>query len=162
MDTTGKDPAILSTCVKHWRFFACKVGLLLQDRTKFGTAGLFQKTEHAKAVYKLFFIPSPWRPNLTLLRKKCKRDFASKNSTETRKINAAAFELVELRPKQSGYDQKKIDRKKRFKVVPRLFTTHPHSYNNDLRKTLWVTQRCFYSFQMERIKTSLCHPYRLS
>ena len=29
---------------------------------------------------------------------KCRWDFASKNSTETRKINAAAFELVGLRP----------------------------------------------------------------
>ena len=34
MDTIGKGPAILSTCVKRWRFFACKVGFLLQDRTK--------------------------------------------------------------------------------------------------------------------------------
>ena len=34
-----------------------------------------------------------------------------------------------------------------FKVVPRLFTSHPHSYNNDLQTTLWVTQRCFYSFK---------------
>ena len=25
------------------------------------------------------------------------------------------------------------------KVVPRLFTSHPHSYNNDLQTTLWVT-----------------------
>ena len=50
MDTIGKGPAILSTCVKRWRFFACKVGFLLQDRTKFGTAGLFRQTEHAKAV----------------------------------------------------------------------------------------------------------------
>ena len=49
MDTIGKGPAILSTCVKRWRFFACKVGFLLQDRTKFGTAGLFRQTEHAKA-----------------------------------------------------------------------------------------------------------------
>ena len=48
MDTIGKGPAILSTCVKRWRFFACKVGFLLQDRTKFGTAGLFRQTEHAK------------------------------------------------------------------------------------------------------------------
>ena len=30
---------------------------------------------------------------------KCRWDFASKNSIETRKINAAAFELVGLRPK---------------------------------------------------------------
>ena len=50
MDTIGKGPAILSTCVKRWRFFACKVGFLLQDRTKFGTAGLFRQKEHAKAV----------------------------------------------------------------------------------------------------------------
>ena len=50
MDTIGKGPAILSTCVKRWRFFACKVGFLLQDRTKFGTADLFRQTEHAKAV----------------------------------------------------------------------------------------------------------------
>ena len=28
---------------------------------------------------------------------------------------------------------------KRFKVIPRLFTAHPHSYNNDLQTTLWVT-----------------------
>ena len=35
---------------KRWRFFACKVGFLLQDRRKFGTAGLFRQTEHAKAV----------------------------------------------------------------------------------------------------------------
>ena len=69
MDTIGKGPAILSTCVKRWRFFACEVGFLLQDCTKFGTAGLFQLTEHAKAVYELFFILSPWRPFLTLLRK---------------------------------------------------------------------------------------------
>ena len=69
MDTIGKGPAILSTCVKRWRFFACKVGFLLQDRTKFGTAGLFRLTEHAKAVYELFFILSPRRPFFTLLRK---------------------------------------------------------------------------------------------
>ena len=50
MDTIGKGPAILSTCVKRWRFFACKVAFLLQDRTKIGTAGLFRQTEHAKAV----------------------------------------------------------------------------------------------------------------
>ena len=50
MDRIGKGPAILSTCVKRWRFFACKVGFLLQDCTKFGTAGLFRLTEHAKAV----------------------------------------------------------------------------------------------------------------
>ena len=56
MDTIGKGPAILSTCVKRWRFFACKVGFLLQDRTKFSTAGLFQQTEHAKAVHELFYI----------------------------------------------------------------------------------------------------------
>ena len=69
MDTIGKGPAILSSCVKRWRSFACKVGFLLQDRTKFGTAGLFWPTEHAKAVYKLFLILSPRRPTLTLLRK---------------------------------------------------------------------------------------------
>ena len=69
MDTIGKGPAILSTCVKRWRFFACKIGFLLQDRTKFGTAGLFQQTEHAKAVYELLFTLSPRRPILTLLRK---------------------------------------------------------------------------------------------
>ena len=40
-----------------------------------------------------------------------------------------------------------------LKVVPRLFTTHPHSYNNDLRTTLWVTQRCFYTFQTFRRST---------
>ena len=33
-----------STCVKRWRFFVCKVGFLLQDRTKFGTAGHFRQT----------------------------------------------------------------------------------------------------------------------
>ena len=71
MDTIGKGPAILSTCVKRWRFSACKVGFLLQDRTKFGTTGLFRETEHAKAVipYELYFILSPRRPILTLLRK---------------------------------------------------------------------------------------------
>ena len=42
MDIIGKGPAILSTCVKRWCFFACKAGFLLQDRTKFGTAGLFR------------------------------------------------------------------------------------------------------------------------
>ena len=47
MDPIGKGPAILSTCVKCWRFFACKVDFLLQDRTKFGTAGLFRLTEHS-------------------------------------------------------------------------------------------------------------------
>ena len=50
MDTIGNGPAILSTCIKRWRFFACKVGFLLQDRTKFDTAGLFRQTEYAKAV----------------------------------------------------------------------------------------------------------------
>ena len=40
-----------------------------------------------------------------------------------------------------------------FKVVPRLFTTHPHSYNNDLQTMLWVTKRCFYSFQTFRRST---------
>ena len=82
-----------SRLVKRWRFFACKVGFLLQDRTKFGTAGLFRLIEHAKAVYEQSFILSP----------KLKQnagtwwwDFASKYSTETRKINAAAFELVGL------------------------------------------------------------------
>ena len=35
----------------------------------------------------------------TFKKTKCRWDFASKNSTETRKINAAAFELVGLRPK---------------------------------------------------------------
>ena len=69
MDTIGKGPAILSTCVKRWRFFACKVGFLLQDRTKFGTASHFRRTLHAKAEYELFFILSPRRPILTLLRK---------------------------------------------------------------------------------------------
>ena len=69
MDTIGKGPAILSTCVKRWRFFACKVGFLLQDRTKFGTAGLFRQTEHAEAVYEPYFILSPQRPILKLLRK---------------------------------------------------------------------------------------------
>ena len=49
MDTIEKGPAILSTCVKRWRFFACKVGFLLQDRTKFSTGGLFRLTEHAKS-----------------------------------------------------------------------------------------------------------------
>ena len=57
MDTIGKGPAILSTCVKRWRFFACKVGFLLQDRTKFGTAGLFRQTEHAKAVIRTVLYP---------------------------------------------------------------------------------------------------------
>ena len=49
MDTIGKGPAILSTCVKRWRVFACNGGFLLQDRTKFGTAGHFRQTEHAKS-----------------------------------------------------------------------------------------------------------------
>ena len=40
-----------------------------------------------------------------------------------------------------------------FKVVPRLFTSHPHSYNNDLQMTLWVTQRYFYSSQTFRRST---------
>ena len=69
MDTIGKGPAILSTCVKHWCFFACKVGFLLQDRTKFGTDSLFRQTEPAKAVRELYFILSPRRPILTHLRK---------------------------------------------------------------------------------------------
>ena len=30
-----------------------------------------------------------------------------------------------------------------LEVVPRLFTAHPHSYNNDLQTALWVTQRCY-------------------
>ena len=38
-------------------------------------------------------------------------------------------------------------------VVPRLFTSHPHTYNNDLQMTLWVTQRCFHSFQTFRRST---------
>ena len=50
MDTIGKGPAILSTSEKRWRFFACKVGFLLPDRAKFGTAGPFRPIEHAKAV----------------------------------------------------------------------------------------------------------------
>ena len=41
----------------------------------------------------------------------------------------------------------------RFKVVQRLFTSHPHSYNNDLQTTLWVTQRYFYSSQTFRRST---------
>ena len=55
MDTIGKGPAILSTCVKRGRFFACKVGFLLQDRTKFGTPGHFRQILHAKAEYELLF-----------------------------------------------------------------------------------------------------------
>ena len=35
----------------------------------------------------------------------------------------------------------------RVSVFPRLFTSHPHSYNNDLQTTLWVTQRCFIRFK---------------
>ena len=69
-----KGPAILSTCVKRGRFFACKEGFLPQNCTKFGTVGLFRQTEHAKAVYELFFILSPRRPILTLLRKKQKQN----------------------------------------------------------------------------------------
>ena len=69
MDTIGKGPAILSTCVKRWRFFACKVGFLLQDRTKFGTAGLFRQTLHAKAVIRTVLYTLTTRPILTLLRK---------------------------------------------------------------------------------------------
>ena len=69
MDTIGKGPAILSTCVKRWRFLACKVGFLQEGRTNFGTAGLLRQTKHAQAVYELFFILSPRRPILTLLRK---------------------------------------------------------------------------------------------
>ena len=57
MDTIGKGSVILSNCVKHWRVFACKGGVLLH-RTKFGTAGHFRQTERAKAVYELFFIYS--------------------------------------------------------------------------------------------------------
>ena len=49
MDTIGKGPAIFSICGKGWRFFACKVGFLLQDRTKFGTVSHFRQTLHAKA-----------------------------------------------------------------------------------------------------------------
>ena len=45
-----------------------KVGCLLQDRTKFGLAGLFRPTEHPKPVYEMFFIVSPRRPILMLLR----------------------------------------------------------------------------------------------
>ena len=33
-----------------------------------------------------------------------------------------------------------------FKVVPRLFTSHPHSYNNGLQTTLRVTQKIFLFF----------------
>ena len=39
-----------TTCVERWRIFARKGGFLLQYRTKFGTAGLFWQTEHAKAI----------------------------------------------------------------------------------------------------------------
>ena len=42
-----------------------------------------------------------------------------------------------------------------FKVVPWLFTLPPHSYNNDLQTTLWVTQRCSYSFETFRRSTPL-------
>ena len=34
----------------------------------------------------------------------------------------------------------------RYRVIPRLFTSRPHSYNNDLQTTLWVT-KMVYSFQ---------------
>ena len=64
MDIIGEGLAILSTCVKRRRFFACKVGLFLQDRTNFCTAGLLRLTEHAKAVYELFFILPLRRPFL--------------------------------------------------------------------------------------------------
>ena len=40
-----------------------------------------------------------------------------------------------------------------FRVVPRIFTAHHRSYYNDLQTTLWVTQRCFYSFQTFRRST---------
>ena len=69
MDSIGKGPAILSTCVKRWRFFACKVGFLLQGRTKFGTDGLFRQTEHAKAVIRTVLYTLTTATNLTLLRK---------------------------------------------------------------------------------------------
>ena len=39
----------------------------------------------------------------------------------------------------------------RYKVIPRLFTSHPHSYNNDLQTTLWV--KMVYSFQTFRQST---------
>ena len=67
MDTFGKGLSILSTCVKRWRFFGCKLGFLLQGRKKFGTAGLLGQTGPAKAAYTQFFILSPWRPFLTLM-----------------------------------------------------------------------------------------------
>ena len=35
----------------------------------------------------------------------------------------------------------------RFKVVLRLFTSHPHSHCNDLQTTLLETQRCFFLFK---------------
>ena len=41
MDTIEKGPGILSTCVKRLRFFACKVGFLLQDRTNLVRGGHF-------------------------------------------------------------------------------------------------------------------------
>ena len=66
MDTIGKDPAILFICVKRWRFFACKVGFSLQDRTKFGTDGFFRQTKHAKAV--LASNPGPHHLDLLDLR----------------------------------------------------------------------------------------------
>ena len=40
-----------------------------------------------------------------------------------------------------------------FKVVPRLFTSHPLSYNNGLQTTLWVTQKMFLFFQTFRRPT---------
>ena len=100
MDTIGKGPAILSTCVKRWRFFACKVGLLLQDRTKFGTAGLFRQTEHAKAVIRTVLYTLTTATNFNAAASKRKQNAGG---TSLQKIVSKRERLTQTRLSQWDY-----------------------------------------------------------
>ena len=71
MDTIEKGPAILSTCVKRWRFFLhAKLAFCYKIVRKSVRAAFFGKESKQKAVYELFFILSPRQRILTLLRKR--------------------------------------------------------------------------------------------
>ena len=111
----------------------------IQQRTKFGTAGHFRPTEHAKSAMRtvlytltgaIIFNAPAWK------QKRNRWEFASKNSNETRKNNAAAFELVDygLTPivSDSRYDRKEEKVQKpakthRIKVFSRAVPRRLHA-----------------------------------
>ena len=99
MDTIGEGPAILH--LRTTLALSCMQSRILATRSyeiRYGQP--FSANRACRSSIPTVLYTLAMAITFNVLRKtKCRWDFASKNSTETRKINAAALELVGLRPK---------------------------------------------------------------